>query len=75
MARAQKDVIEVQLIAQMAAAYALAMDFLGRTKRAKDIECGKTANRLVRTYTVQGDTLMSLRRGQVVEVQHVYRDR
>jgi len=77
----RKDEIEAQLIAQMAVTHAVAMDFLGRSKRAEFIDqleaFGKLANRLLRTYTMQCDTLTSLRRGgrQVVEVQHVYRPR
>src|SRR5262249_49646017 len=73
--------IEAQLILQMAATHAAAMDFLGRTKRASTIEsldaCGRVANRLLARYTQQCDALTSLRRGgkQVVEVQHVYRKR
>jgi hypothetical protein len=73
--------IETQLLIQMCATHAVAMDFLARVKRATDIAnvetCGKLANRLVRAYALQCDTLASLRRGgkQVVEVQHVYRKR
>jgi hypothetical protein len=78
-----KDEIEAALIVQMAAAHAVAMDFLARTKRARDVDsvevCGKVANRLLRAYTMQCAELTSLRRGgkHVVEVRHVhvYRDR
>src|SRR5262245_20091156 len=76
-----KDEIEAQLILQMAVTHALAMDFLGRTKRASTVvsldSCGRVANRLLARYAQQCETLTSLRRGgkQVVEVQHVYRKR
>src|SRR5262245_23542580 len=76
-----KDEIEAQLILQMAVTHAIAMDFLGRTKRASTVEsldsCGRIANRLLARYAQQCETLTSLRRGgkQVVEVQHVYRKR
>jgi hypothetical protein len=76
-----KDEVEAQLLIQMCAVHAVAMDFLARAKRASSIEnvdsCGRVANRLLARYTEQCAALTSLRRGgkQVVEVQHVYRDR
>jgi hypothetical protein len=76
-----KDEIEAQLILQMAVTHAVAMDFLGRTKRASTVDsldsCGRIANRHLRAYALQCDTLTSLRRvgKQVVEVQDVYRRR
>jgi len=54
-------------VAQMAVTHSLAMDFLGRTKRAEHISqldaFGNLAVKLLRTYTAQMDTLAKLRRG------------
>jgi hypothetical protein len=76
-----RDEIEAQLLIQMVATHAYAMDLMGRSKRSQLLDhleaFGKLANRLLRTYAMQCDTLTALRRGgkQIVEVQHVYRDR
>jgi len=66
--------IEAQLLIQMAATHAYAMDLLGRSKRSEFLDhleaFAKLANRLLRTYAMQCDTLTSLcrsrHRGRVV---------
>jgi hypothetical protein len=73
-----KNEIEAALIIQMAVTHAYAMDLMSRSKRAEFFDhmeaTGKLAIRLLRTYAVQVDTLMSLRRGgkQLVEVRHAH---
>jgi hypothetical protein len=73
-----KDEIEAMLASQMAVTHSLAMEFLGRTKRAQYIpqlaQSGNLAVKLLRTYTAQVEALAKLRRGgeQKVTVEHVH---
>jgi len=62
----------------MAVTHALAMEFLGRAKRAEMVpqldSFGNLAVKLLRTYTAQVEALAKLRRGgeQTVRVEHVH---
>jgi hypothetical protein len=66
------------LAGQMAVTHALAMDMLGRTKRAELVDqlhaFGALATKLLRTYTMQTEALGKLKRGgeQTVRVEHVH---
>jgi hypothetical protein len=66
------------LAGQMAVTHAVAMDMLGRTKRAGFIDemhaYGALATKLLQTYTMQTEALAKLKRGgeQIVRVEHVY---
>jgi hypothetical protein len=66
------------LTGQMVATHALAMDMLGRAKRAEFTEqlhaSGSLATKLLRTYTMQIEALAKLKRGgeQIVRVEHVH---
>ena len=70
--------IEALLASQMAATHALAMTLLGRTRRADQLNQvevqGGLAVKLLRTFTLQAETLAKLRRGggQTVRVEHVH---
>ena len=73
-----KDEIEAMLASQMAVTHALAMEFLGRVKRAELVpqldSFGNLAVKLLRTYTAQIEAFAKLRRGgeQKVRVEHVH---
>jgi hypothetical protein len=66
------------LASQMAVTHALAMDMLGRAKRAALIpqadSAGSLAVKLLRTYSMQAEALAKLKRGgeQTVRVEHVH---
>lgn len=66
------------LASQMAATHPLAMDMLGRARRAQTVEqlhaYGSFATKLLRTYTMQIEALAKLKRGgeQTVRVEHVH---
>lgn len=70
--------IEAALAVQMAATHALAMDFLGRARRADTVERADSAtnraSKLLRTFTAQTEALAKMRRGgqQTVRVEHVH---
>ena len=70
--------IEALLASQMAATHTLAMTLLGRSRRAEttmQVQVhGGLAVKLLRTFTLQADTLAKLRRGggQTVRVEHVH---
>ena len=72
------DEMSAMLASQMVVTHALAMDFLGRAKRAETIErleaFGNLATKLSRTFTSQIEALGKLKRGgeQVVRVEHVH---
>jgi hypothetical protein len=73
-----KDEIEAMLTSQMVVTHALAMDFMGRARRAEHVaqldSCGGMAVKLLRTFTAQAEALAKLRRGgeQTVRVEHVH---
>ena len=66
------------LASQMAATHSLAMDMLGRTRRAGTPEQmqahGALATKLLRTFTAQSEALAKIKRGgeQTVRVEHVH---
>jgi hypothetical protein len=66
------------LASQMAATHSLAMDMLGRTRRAGTPERmqahGALATKLLRTFTAQTEALAKIKRGgeQTVRVEHVH---
>jgi hypothetical protein len=66
------------LASQMAATHSLAMDMLGRTRRAQTVEQlqahGALATTLLRTFTAQTEALAKVKRGgeQTVRVEHVH---
>jgi hypothetical protein len=66
------------LASQMAATHSLAMDMVGRARRAEWVDqlnaCGSLATKLLRTYTMQFEALAKLKRGgeQTVRVEHVH---
>ena len=66
------------LASQMAATHSLAMDMLGRTRRAGTPEQmqahGALATKLLRTFTAQTEALAKVKRGgeQTVRVEHVH---
>ena len=66
------------LASQMAATHSLAMEMLGRTRRAEMLEQmqahGALATKLLRTFTAQTEALAKLKRGgeQTVRVEHVH---
>jgi hypothetical protein len=66
------------LASQMAATHSLAMDMLGRTRRAGTPEKmqahGALATKLLRTFTAQTEALAKIKRGgeQTVRVEHVH---
>ena len=66
------------LASQMTVTHSLAMEFLGRAKRAEYVpqldSYGNLAVKLLRTYTAQVEALAKLRRGgeQTVRVEHVH---
>ena len=66
------------LASQMAATHSLAMDMLGRTRRAGTPEQmqahGALATKLLRTFTAQTEALAKIKRGgeQTVRVEHVH---
>ena len=70
--------IEALLAAQMAATHSLAMKLVGRTRRVDQLNQatvnGGLAVKLLRTFTLQAETLAKLRRGggQTVRVEHVH---
>jgi hypothetical protein len=70
--------IEALLAVQMAAAHTLAMECLGRARRAENIPQldanGNMSNKLLRTFTAQVEALSRIRRGgkQKVVVEHVH---
>ncbi len=73
-----KDEIEAMLTSQMVITHAIAMDFIGRARRAEHVaqldSCGGLAVKLLRTFTAQAEALAKLRRGgeQTVRVEHVH---
>jgi hypothetical protein len=73
-----KDEIEAMLVGQMTVTHSLAMELIGRAKRADLIpqmeSAGNLAVKLLRTYTAQAEALAKLRRGgeQTVRVEHVH---
>jgi hypothetical protein len=73
-----KDEVEAMLVSEMAVTHGLAMDLLGRAKRAEEIpqfeSAGNMAVKLLRTFTAQTEALAKLRRGgeQTVRVEHVH---
>ena len=70
--------VEALLASQMAATHGLAMEMLGRTLRVEQLNQaevqGGLAVKLLRTFTLQAETLAKLRRGggQTVRVEHVH---
>ena len=66
------------LASQMAATHSLAMDMLGRARRAQTVEQlqvhGTPATKLLRTFTGQTEALAKVKRGgeQTVRVEHVH---
>jgi len=66
------------LASQMAATHSLAMEMLGRTRRAEMLEQmqahGALATKLLRTFTAQTEALAKINRGgeQTVRVEHVH---
>ena len=66
------------LASQMAATHSLAMDMLGRARRAQTVEQlqahGTLATKLLRTFTAQTEALAKVKRGgeQTVRVEHVH---
>jgi hypothetical protein len=66
------------LASQMVATHSLAMDMLGRTRRAGTPEQmqahGALATKLLRTFTAQTEALAKVKRGgeQTVRVEHVH---
>ena len=66
------------LASQMAATHSLAMDMLGRARRAQTVEQlqthGALATKLLRTFTAQTEALAKVKRGgeQTVRVEHVH---
>ena len=69
---------EALLASQMAATHALAMLLVGRTRRVDQLNQaavnGGLAVKLLRTFTLQAETLSKLRRGggQTVRIEHVH---
>lgn len=76
-ARPQNE-IEAMLVSEMAVTHALAMELIGRAKRAEHLpqfgSAGNMAVKLMRTYTAQVEALTKLQRGgeQTVRVEHVH---
>ena len=70
--------IAAMLASQMAATHALAMHFIGRTRRADTQDglhsYGAMATRLLRTFAIQTEAAAKLKRGgaQTVRVEHVH---
>jgi len=70
--------VEALLASQMAATHGLAMVMIGRARRVGDLNQlevqGGLAVKLLRTFTLQAETLAKLRRGggQTVRVEHVH---
>jgi hypothetical protein len=70
--------IEAMLASQMVVTHSLAMDMLGRTKRAEyrsqQEATGSLGVKLLRTYTMQVEAFAKLKRGgeQTVRVEHVH---
>jgi hypothetical protein len=70
--------IEAMLLSEMAVTHALAMELIGRAKRAEHLpqfeSAGNMAVKLMRTYTAQVEALTKLQRGgeQTVRVEHVH---
>jgi hypothetical protein len=70
--------IEAMLVSEMAITHALAMELIGRAKRAEYLpqfeSAGNMAVKLMRTYTAQVEALTKLQRGgeQTVRVEHVH---
>ena len=70
--------IEALLASQMAVTHSLAMKLVGRTRRVDQLNQaavnGGLAVKLLRTFTLQAETLAKLRRGggQTVRVEHVH---
>jgi hypothetical protein len=66
------------LASQIAATHALAMELMGRTKKATDPglfeSSGNMAIKLMRTYALQMEVLATMRRGgkQSMQVKHVH---
>ena len=66
------------LASEMAATHSLAMDMLGRARRAQSVEQlqahGALATKLLRTFTSQTEALAKIKRGgeQTVRVEHVH---
>ena len=73
-----KNEIEAMLASQIAVTHALAMELIGRTKRATDTglfeSSGNMAIKLMRTYALQMEVLATIRRGgkQTMQVKHVH---
>jgi len=73
-----KNEIEAMLASQIAVTHALAMELMGRTKRATDPglfeASGNMAIKLMRTYALQMEVLATMRRGgkQSMQVKHVH---
>ena len=73
-----KNEIEAMLASQIAVTHALAMELMGRTKRATDPglfeSSGNMAIKLMRTYALQMEVLATMRRGgkQTMQVKHVH---
>jgi hypothetical protein len=69
---------EAMLASQMAATHSLAMEMLGRARRAQTVEHlqahGALATKLLRTFTAQTEALAKIKRGgeQTVRVEHVH---
>jgi len=69
---------EAMLASQMAATHSLAMEMLGRARRAQTVEQqqahGALATKLLRTFTAQAEALAKIKRGgeQTVRVEHVH---
>ena len=70
--------LEAMLVAQMTATHALAMKQIGHARRAEHLaqqdSHGSLATKLLRTFTMQAEALVKLRRGgeQTVRVEHVH---
>jgi hypothetical protein len=70
--------VEAALAAQMAVTNGMALELLGRTRREEYVTqleaSGGLAVKLLRTFTLQAETLAKLRRGggQTVRVEHVH---
>ena len=71
--------LAAMLVSQMVVTHGLAMDMLGRVRRADLLvqaggPLGALATKLLRTYTMQMEVLAKLKRGgeQTVRVEHVH---
>ncbi len=72
------DELSAMLASQAAATHALAMHFIGRTRRAETLDAlnayGTMATRFQRTFVAQIEALTKLKRGgaQTMEIRHVH---